>query len=91
MNYAQEFQAILTPIAERLSAISKPLAQAEAQPTEAVIIAHKAFDKAVFKAKMFVMLGMDDSAEAELVKAEISATGDILADAILENKLALGL
>jgi hypothetical protein len=91
MNYAQEFQAALNPIADRLSAISRSLAQANAEPTDAVVIAHEEFEKALFKAKLFVAIGLDDPAEAELVKARLSATGDILADAMLEQKAALGL
>ena len=91
MDYTNELQSTISEITDRLNDISRPLWEANIEPTESSQLAIEGFQQAIFHAKMFVMFDRNDSAEAALVKARLRATGDILEDAILAHRADLGL
>ena len=91
MDYTNELQSTISKITDRLNGISRPLWEANIEPTESSQLAIEGFKQAIFHANTFVMSDRNDSAEAALVKARLHATGDILEDAILAHRADLGL
>ena len=85
MTYSNEIVQLHNELVGKLNTLSAPLAAANAEPSVSVQIASSRFMAAVRAAKVFTAGNADSFADAELIKARLCATADILTEAIEEQ------
>jgi hypothetical protein len=86
MSYTKELVQHHNEIVQMLNTISAPLADANAMPSDNVLLAMRAFNLACEKTKVYVALDVNDFVLATELKAQLSASSDILIEAIEEQK-----
>jgi len=75
MKYYEELGAVAQPIIDSTNALMMDLNNANVKPTSDMVDKMIAFRNTLNRAKVFVMLDIDDDAECELLKEMLTETG----------------